>query len=285
MILSIDIGGTSIKFGLLDRKPNLFKKGMIPTPLNSYKKLIEELTNLFNKFENIEGISISLPGVIEENGKSVGASAIEYIYGNNLKKDLEKITGKRVVIENDANCSILSEKWKNKNIQNAVAIAIGTGVGGSMIINGELVKGNTNSAGEFGLLYGVNDLGKLDLISISTNQMVKKHNERFGEIDDSFQIFEKFKKNEKNSIITIKDFFTRLSTLVLNIEYMLNPELIIFTGGITNESIFLKCFKKEYSEIINRGIMFKAKSKHKVSKYKSYANLFGSAYIWYKGEI
>lgn len=116
MYVGIDVGGTSIKYGLVDSKGNIVAKDTLVASFEK-EELLQNLADIVEKYvssspETIEGVGISMPGIVQEDGFLLTAGAIRSCYGINLKEEMEKRTGiltKEVIDSNGANLD-----WENK---------------------------------------------------------------------------------------------------------------------------------------------------------------------------
>ena len=134
MLLGIDVGGTSVKYATCDEKGHLFDKGSFKTP-STLEDMYQAIETIF-KERDVDGIALSMPGAVaSDEGVIYGASAIDYIHGPNIKKDLEERLQTRVELENDANCAALAEVWLGaaKDNQDCCFVVCGTGIGLSLI--------------------------------------------------------------------------------------------------------------------------------------------------------
>ena len=156
----IDIGGTSVKIGLLDRKGNLLKKWEIHsrTEQEGAEILpdISESLSGFLKEENIDlqqvlGMGIGVPAPVRADGIVENTVNLGWKY-KEVKKEMEQRTGIRTVVGNDANLAALGEMWKGAGNQekNLLMVTLGTGVGGGLIVDGVPATGANGAAGEIG---------------------------------------------------------------------------------------------------------------------------------------
>lgn len=286
MLLSIDIGGTNIKHGFIDKNGNIFEENYFKTP-NSYDELlnkIEQIIATHNSKLKIIGIAISSAGVVLEDGFITGYSAVEFILEKNMKKIFESRFNLRTEIENDANCSSISYKWKLKDIKSLVSIAIGTGLGGSIILNNSLIKGKNGFAGEFGMLVDF-EQDKLMYQGYKTSMFHLRNNVNKNCNKDFNSAVEVFKVENHNDVC-VKDhyenWYNNLVKLVLNIQFSIDPEIIQFTGGITNNKDFISTFNKKFDTLLKENEIEKLNTNIIVSPYNGNANIFGAAYNWYE---
>ncbi|MEJ5304697.1 MAG: ROK family protein [Ignavibacteria bacterium] len=157
-IIGIDVGGTSIKFGLVEK--NIIRKEFsLPTyAFENPQKVLGQielgLKQLLNKISNedIEGIGIGFPGKVNAE-KGIVTSAPNFNNWKNIqvRKKLLKF-GFPVFIDNDANCAALGELYygRGRKLNNFIMVTLGTGVGGGIIINKKLFHGDSGGAGEIG---------------------------------------------------------------------------------------------------------------------------------------
>ena len=163
-IVGIDIGGTMIKYGLISLTGEILASGEISTEAD------KGVENLFNKLvtivesyskEEILGIAVSGTGQIDGSiGKVVGGNdIIPGWIGTNLVERLENKFSLPAVLENDVNCAALGEKWlgAGRGEKDFICITIGTGIGGGVVLNNEILRGDTCVAAEFGHIQIVKD--------------------------------------------------------------------------------------------------------------------------------
>lgn len=157
MILSIDLGGRSIKIGLFNKNGKLVHKFIVKTYIGQviekcYEGIIQQLEKINVNYNQIEAIGFGCVGPIDhEKGISVFAEKIGW--RNYPAREIAyKLFRKPIFLINDARAAILGEYWAGggKNYKNVIGYTIGTGVGGCVIIDGKIYRGSHNWAGEFG---------------------------------------------------------------------------------------------------------------------------------------
>ena len=162
-VFGIDIGGTNIKFGLVDGKGNLSEKYKHPTANlvadgNCVRNFITILKGQLKRFPEVKKIGIGVPGLISKDRNSiVFAPNIPDLTGIELVSILKKeFPGKVFSMDTDANAAALGEyKFAKKYVEvNLLMITLGTGVGGGAIIDGEIFKGGRGNSLEIGHIYG-----------------------------------------------------------------------------------------------------------------------------------
>ncbi len=271
--LGIDIGGTEIKFGVLDNEKNLIFKDSVSTPCGSAEEIIKKIAEKYHEIEKeyaITSVGVGTPGIIK-NGL---VNAVNLSFCNtNLKALLEAELGVAVRVANDANCAALGEALcgAGAKFSNIVMISLGTGVGGGIIINGKLYQGGGN-AGELGHLI-TNEGGKkcpcgqmgcleqyasaTALLNMATDEALKNKNsllykkyEETGKMNGKV-FFEAVQEDCFVAKEVLGEYIKHLATGITSINYMLEPELIVLAGGITNcGDLLLKPLKEAVGENI-----------------------------------
>lgn len=281
--LCYDIGGTEIKSGIYDERGNVFKR--LP-PIKTKKalednKLVDNIvTNIESvlKNDNVEGIAISTAGVVNpKTGQVVYAGKTISNYGTpKLKEIIETKFNLPCAVENDVNSAILGEVWKGqlKDVDDAFMLTLGTGIGGAIILNGELVRGSHFSAGEIGYMkIEGNNFQSLAAASVLERKVSNLKNEKL----DGLEIFKLAKNNDKEVLEIIDETMYYLSLGLLNINYMFNPDVIVIGGGIINEFALLKPFiDKHITE--HRESSYFTQSKIVPATLKNNAGMIGALY-------
>lgn len=161
--IGIDIGGTQVKIGVVNEYGEVVVSSAYDVAFDGYDTpiidtVVAKLSEFIqeNKLESnqIRGIGVSATGQIDtKEGKVAGAAGhIKNWEGCNIRNCLKKIYSGPVTVMNDANCAALAEQWIGgaKDILDAVVVTIGTGIGGGIIANSEILCGTAGGAGEIG---------------------------------------------------------------------------------------------------------------------------------------
>ena len=245
--ICIDIGGTSIKYAILNKEGEIFVGGTIPTRVTSngnhilkdIKKLTGDLIEQYRNYK-VKGICVSSAGVVDpDKGEIIfSGPTIPGYKGTKIKKDIEKIFNIPCEVENDVNCAALGEYWKGagKGAESMVCMTIGTGIGGAIILNGKLLNGTGYTAGEIGYME-INGEHIQNIASArSLVETVQEKKEGKGVAGlTGLGIFELAKQGDKDCIEAIDTVITNLSIGIRNIIYLLNPEIIVIGGGIAEQ--------------------------------------------------
>ena len=260
--LSFDVGGTNTKYSLIDSMGNILESGSVPTKddkneiFNKIKSIVEEYKK---KNEVISGLAFSMPGVIDvERGYMITGGALFDMYDFPFKEELEKFLDLPVELENDVNCVALAEKWLGnaKECKNFLCMTIGTGVGGAIFINGEMVRGSNFSAGEFGFMITDRresyEEATLSMSGSVRGGLIQTYARLKGvnwETLDGKKIFELAEQGDEVAKKVIEDFYDSIAYSVYNLSVALNPEKILIGGEITKREEFIERIEKKVSEI------------------------------------
>ncbi len=169
--VGIDLGGTNTKIGLLDEDGNILFSTIVKTESEQgFEKTIERLSNILKiqvsnlniSFKDVAGVGLGVPGPVA-NGRIVKFWAnFPWPVNVDLAAEFEKHLGVPVKVDNDVNVITLGEMWKGggRGYKNVLGLAIGTGIGGGVVVNGKLVSGKNGAGGEVGHIKVERD-GKL----------------------------------------------------------------------------------------------------------------------------
>lgn len=294
-VVGIDIGGTMVKYGLLSLEGKILKTGETETEAS------KGVENLFNKLvaiiesyskEELLGIAVSGTGQIDGSiGKVVGGNdIIPGWIGTNLVERLENRFNIPAVLENDVNCAALGEKWlgAGREEKDFICITIGTGIGGGIVLNNNIFRGDTCVAGEFGHIQIVKDgiqclCGKKGCYEryASATALMRMAKEATGEDLGGKEIFDREKSGDplmKKVVSEWVDYFTDgLST----IAYIFNPPLVVIGGGVTKQGDYLL---SKFNESLSTklGVNFRKDLKIKFAELGNNAGMLGATYLLLK---
>ena len=153
--LGVDLGGTKTEAVLLDENFSVIERKRIPTPQNDYQKILDSISSLvldISKNAPDFSLGVCAPGAISKQTGLIKNSNTQCLIGKSLKEDLENKLGKKISMENDANCFAMAEATLGAGIDFDLifGVILGTGVGGGIVINKKLHSGRTNIGGEWG---------------------------------------------------------------------------------------------------------------------------------------
>ena len=247
--ICVDIGGTSIKHGVLDENAIIEESNQTKTEawlggaevLDKVKAIGKQY---MEQYENIEGICISTAGMVDpEEGKIVFAGELMSDYtGTCIKKELEKTLGIPCEVENDVNCAGLAEYISGAAKESDIMFCatVGTGIGGCAIVDGSVFHGASNSACEIGYIpMEDSDFQTLGASSILIKKVAGKKREPL-DMWDGKKIFELAEKGDEVCISAIKEMCDVLGKGLATICYVLNPDTIVLGGGVMAQKKILE---------------------------------------------
>lgn len=152
-VIGLDIGGSKISGIVYDGKAIVRELTVVtPKNLTGFKKAVTQLLDFLSSGKNIAGLGVGTAGRVNEKGVVFYNPNLKFLIGFNIEKFFKDFGYKKLIIDNDANCFALAEllAGKGKAYKNFVALTLGTGVGGGIVLNKKLYRGSTDSAGEAG---------------------------------------------------------------------------------------------------------------------------------------
>jgi glucokinase len=283
-LVGVDLGGTTTKIAFLSKYGELLHKWEIPTDksengkniiVNIAKAIDKKLEEIDQSKDKLVGIGMGAPGPVDTN-KGIIYEAVNLGWENNtpLKDLLEVETGLNAVIDNDANCAALGEMWKGAGdgAKDIVCVTLGTGVGGGVITNGDIVHGVKGAGGEIGHITVVPEggfkcncgkTGCLETVASATGvvRLANKKLDATAEesslraVRDSHgsisakDIFDAARDSDELAIQVIDQLAFYLGLSLANLGNGLNPEKIVIGGGVSKAGdILLKPVVKFFEQ-------------------------------------
>ena len=281
-ILAIDIGGTMIKYGLVSSDGEILSTNKIETEAEKgLENILNKIDNIFKGYKENNPVGIAVSGTGQINGmigKVIGGNPIipNWI-GANLVKILEEKYNLPAVLENDVNCVALGEKWigAGKDLSNFICLTIGTGIGGGIILNNQLFRGENFVAGEFGHI--LIKKGEFEQFA-STTALIRLVKERTGKTLNGKEIFDLEKKEIVEYQEVISEWIENLTDGLSSIVYCFNPANIILGGGVIEqgEPLINRIKDSLFKKI---GPQFKEKLNIIQAKLGNNAGMIGASYL------
>lgn len=242
--ICLDIGGTAIKYGLVDEHGNLIEKYSTATEAEKILETAIRIVESFQDKHEINGICISTAGMVDPvKGEIVySGPTIPNYKGTRLKAAMEERFGVPCEVENDVNCANLAEfvSGASAGSESSVMLTVGTGIGGSIILGGELYRGWSNSACEVGYMnMEDSDFQTLGAASILTAKVADRKQES-KELWNGIHVFEEAKKGDAVCVQAIDEMVDVLGKGIANICYVVNPQVVVLGGGIMAQKAYLQ---------------------------------------------
>ncbi len=298
--LGIDFGGTSVKAGVVRGEEIIGEIERIPTqdfknPDELIDVIVTKIGEIKASHPEIEAVGVGVPGAIDfKKGETYNLTNVPGWTSVPLRDILTERTGIPTLIENDANCMAYAE-WKfgaGRGFENVVCVTLGTGVGGGMILNGAMYRGNQSAAGEIGQmsvdLYGVDgpygNTGALERyignrqIANLAKQMYQDHDGT--KLSDEDATPEKLSARAKTGDEIARKVWVRvadyLGNTLTSIVYLLNPDAIVIGGGVAYAGdLLFNPLKAKIAEGLS--IEFSTALKLLPAKFGNTAGILGSS--------
>lgn len=269
--LTIDVGGTYIKYGLVENGI-ISCKGKKPTPAVPLKwgeDVDEELAILFRKKyreyfdtlrkiflelgDGIDGIAMSVPGILDSRtGYVYSGGALCYISEINFADEVSRLcNGVPVTIENDAKAAAMAELSSGvlKGIKDASVVLFGTAIGGCTICNGEIIRGSNQFSGEFSSIKlrsssGTKETwGNFGVHTMYDEYAAQKGIEK-GAVTGEM-LFEKAEAGDKKACEIVRNYCRLMCEPICNLQVVTDPQVIAIGGGISSQRLFIDMLREE----------------------------------------
>jgi glucokinase len=272
MYIGIDLGGTNIAVGIVDDKGNIKFEKSCPTkvgrkPQEIIDDMIALVFNILDEYQmdlkEIQSIGIGIPGLADKNGNVIFCVNLRW-KNVPLREMLEKVLHKPIYIDNDATVAALAEyeSGSMKNSKSGLMITLGTGIGGGIILDGEVYSGFNGIGSEIGHIvvgenfYNCNCGRNGCLETFASSTAIIKHTKKLivdlnetttvlerakGNINniDARMIFDSAKEGDKIANLAVDRLIKYLGTGILNIINIIDPEIIVLGGGVSGSGQYL----------------------------------------------
>ena len=303
-VFGVDVGGTTVKMGLFDMNANVLEKWEIPSvTANGGERVLPDIADSINKKmyeleidkEEVAGVGIGVPGPVDANGTVFKTANLGWDTVFNIPEEFKKYLDLPVMAGNDANVAALGEMWQGggKGYKDLVVVTLGTGVGGGIICNGQMVTGANGAGGEIGHIHvedneteecGCHNIGCLEQYSSATGiaRLARKRLEKDNE--DSVlrdrevtakAVWDAVKYGDKVAIQVAEQFGEYLGKGLAAIAGVVNPEVFVIGGGVSKAGeVLFEYIKPYYMQYAFRGCR---DAKFALAKLGNDAGIFGAA--------
>ena len=277
--VGVDVGGTTVKMGLFSDEGEFIRKWEIPTRTEDGGKqilpdIVDSIKNETADSGEVLGIGIGVPGPVTDDGVVLKCANLGWGVFS-AKDELIKLAGlENVKIANDANIAALGEMWKGggRGFDSIVMVTLGTGVGGGIILNGQILNGSMGAGGEIGHMKirpdeedGCNCGGKgcLEQYCSATGvvRIAKKHLHPGGaKLEDSClagieitakDIFDGAKADDTYCKEVVEEFGRALGHGLANVAQVMDPQAFVIGGGVSRAGeIIIDVTKKYYNDYV-----------------------------------
>lgn len=286
--LAIDIGGTFIKYALVDEEYELKEKWKVKSEkFDDKDKFYDYICSNIKEIDLIDSIGVSAPGVIGDDStvKSHVAPNVDMIFGTNINNEIERRTNKKTRTINDAKSAGLCEvKLGNaKGTSSSAFLILGTGTGGCVGSKDGVIVGKDGVAGEFHKLPSVDyKTGERKCMGdyASITALISIYNEKVDDaskVEYGTEVCDKYLSGDETAKEAVTEWINNIVTQLLTIVIFYNPEVICIGGGISEEDWFINllrdAFKEQCVKHVEADIVT---TKIDRCKYNNDANLIGA---------
>ena len=268
-VAGIDLGGTKVRGAIADSSGGILAEATEPTRATGARDVIEQIAGLVSRLSAQSGLrpevlGVGSPGVVDEHGRFQLSFNIEDLADLSLAAELQERAGLPIVVENDANVAALGEQWQGlaRGCRDFAVLTVGTGLGMGLVIDGRLHRGSRGFAGEVAYLPIGQDpettearrFGALEVaagtagIRRQLTQALSAHTESgsasaqtlLTEDADVHAIFEAARTGDAVGNMLVDHEALLLSHAILAIATVIDPELVIITGGIGSDPLLIE---------------------------------------------
>ena len=295
--LALDMGGTFIKYALMEPQGEIAASGKVPSPLDSMEHLLEVLRGIGQQFQGAyAGVAVSMPGRIDtKRGIAHTGGMFTYIRDTPVGQLFAACLGQPVCAANDAKCAASAELWSGalQGVSNGAVVVLGTGTGGGVVLDGKVWMGTTFAAGELSVLpvrfAGLAGMGKVshdldtDLLwahYASATGLLHQYAIRKG-VDpaglDGLQFFAAYDAGEKEAVEALDTFGEMTAAGIYAVQSVLDLERYAIGGGISARPEVTDIIREKLGQLYD-AIFFTPFGKPEVvhCKYGNDANLLGA---------
>ncbi len=305
VVFGVDVGGTTVKLGCFNTEGELLDKWEIPTRTEDKGSniigdiagsiLVKLAKDDIDK-KDVVGIGIGVPGPVKSDGTVIVAVNLGW-KDINVNTELEELTGIKVKTSNDANVAALGEMWRGggQGYSNVVAVTLGTGVGGGIIVDGKIVNGATGAGGEIGHIHledneteacgckghgcleqyasatGVVRLAKKKLADSSKDSVLRE-----GEVTAK-DVWDAVKAGDELAIEVAHIYGEYLGKGLAAVADVVNPEVFVIGGGVSKAGrVVIEYMEPYFDKYVFPGAKG---AKFALAKLGNDAGIYGAAFL------
>ncbi len=290
--LVLDVGGTKIKYALMENDATIIEKGEVDTPLDHLGHLLDVFKEIYSKYQDqVDGMALSMPGNIDSNvGYMYSGGALMYNQKLNIIEAIQKVIPLPISVENDGKCAALAELWKGNlvNGNDGIVIILGTGIGGGVVQNGKLNRGNHFFAGEFSFIQSEVGGFKYEncfALKASTSTLLiglsKKKGIDFNSIN-GYDFFNYLDSGDQDAMEVFDEFAANLAFQIYNFQCVLDPQRVLIGGGISKRDIVIEKVKEHLNKIYEQIPVSFPTVEIDHCKFYNDSNLIGALYHYFE---
>lgn len=298
MRFGIDLGGTKIEIVALDNQNHICLRERVLTPKGNYAGTLDAIVSLVLEAEHKLGqtasVGIGIPGAVSAKTGRVKNANSTWLIGQDLQGDLQNRLKREVRIANDANCFTLSEASQGsaQNAQSVFGVIIGTGCGGGLVVNGQILVGANAIAGE----WGHNPLpwrsdqdrpidcycGQQDCIEtfLSGSGLAQRYAHEMGEECTALQVVNLMRQGYQPAVQMMARYYNWMAKGLASVINVFDPDVIVLGGGLSQvEELYTEVPKRWSQWVFSDQVVTELKP----PMHGDSSGVIGAAWLWGKG--
>lgn len=281
-LLVIDVGGTEIKYCTMDETYVPKNASKRKTPLTGLEDYLAAIEEIYRQFEGkVEGVALSVPGVVDPDTgyQRTGGTLDSFVHELPMGELIsQRLGGVRVAMENDAKAAGYAELVAGalKDCNNGVAVLLGTGIGGCIVVNHQILRGVNDFAGELSALIldnsrTVKNLG--DVVGYPVwatyngiNALLAALSEKTGENPadlNGYIFFDRANAGDSVALDVLRTYCRQICVPISIMQVMIDAEVIAIGGGISNQPLMIKMLNEAYDEFLVNDFAYQIHMKKK----------------------
>lgn len=292
--LVLDIGGTFIKYAIMDDEAQFIEQGKVPAVTSSEEGTLGALADVREAVSGFdyEGVAISMPGRIDTAaGIAHTGGAFQWVQDYPAAEKYGAVFGKPCTIANDGKCAASAENWIGAlaDVNSGAVLVLGTGIGGGIVINNEVWMGATGGAGELSAFItdhegvknglGWGNIGIMWAAHISAGSITGKYGAIKGiEKADGVMLFDAYEAGDPVAADVLKTFGEEAAAGICSLQSVLDLERYAIGGGISARPETTQIIKDAVDALFDPYVDFLPYGKPEIvtCKFGNEANLIGA---------
>ena len=257
--LVFDIGASNIKYAVMTENGEILSRSSHPTPRDNFDNYFDTLEKIANENKSgVDAIAMSTNGRMRVDGDTYRAYTADFLIGVNLREEMEKRTGLPVSVENDGFSSAIGEWWKGagRGSKNMLAIVLGSGMGGGLILNGKPYRGSKlNSAMVFCMISSSDiDMAKYRASGVETAFLMLLYMVAMGKQMNIAEVtgqkvFEWAAAGDKICLGALEKYYRAVAVTIFNSAALLDLDCVVITGGLAGQAMVIEGIKRNLEDI------------------------------------
>lgn len=292
--LVLDIGGTFIKYAIMDAQANFIAQGKVPAVTDSEEGTLKALASVREAVidHGYEGVAISMPGRIDTvRGIAHTGGAFLWIHDYPAAEKYGAVFGKPCTIANDGKCAASAENWIGSlaEVNSGAVLVLGTGIGGGIVINNQVWMGATGGAGELsaflvdheGVKNGIgwDNIGIMWAAHAAASAITGQYAARKGlDHADGIMLFDAYEAGDEVAAIVLAEWGKKVAAGICSLQSVLDLERYAIGGGISARPEATQIISDAVDELFDPYLAFLPFGKPEIvtCKFGNEANLIGA---------